>query len=165
MERADTEVLVHPFPPLYDADSEVLILGSFPSVVSRQQSFYYANRSNRFWSVLAQVFQEDITDRRAFCLAHHIALWDVIGSCRIHGSSDASITDITVNDIPSLVDQTEIRTVFTTGAKARDLYHANVVCSARHIALPSTSSANARMRLEDLVQEYRIIREVLDEES
>ena len=132
-----SERVFHTFGPVYDKDSRILILGSFPSVVSRQQNFYYANRSNRFWPLLADLFEEEITDRKQFCLDHHIALWDVIGSCRIDGSSDASIRDVEANDIGSLVKETRIHTVFTTGQKAADLYRKLVHCEIEHIALPS----------------------------
>jgi hypoxanthine-DNA glycosylase len=158
-----SEELVHPFPPLYDASSRILILGSFPSAVSRQQSFYYANATNRFWPIMEAVFETPIEDRRQFCLDRHIALWDVIYSCRIKGSSDASISDVKVNDIQKLIDETKIHTVFTTGAKAAKLYDEYVVCDAEHIALPSTSAANARMKLNDLAEEYAILREKLYE--
>lgn len=157
------EKLVHPFPAIYDTGSRVLILGSFPSVVSRQKSFYYANATNRFWPVMAELFDEEIYDRRQFCLDHHIALWDVIYSCTITGSSDASIEDVTANDVQGLLDKTKIKTVFTTGSKASQLYEKYVVCKAEHIALPSTSAANARMRINDLVEQYQIIREKLHE--
>jgi hypoxanthine-DNA glycosylase len=161
MENSD--MLIHPFPPIQCKDSKVLILGSFPSVVSRQQSFYYANATNRFWPVLSELFHTTIQDRRQFCLDHQIALWDVIYSCRIQGSSDASISDVTPNKIQELVNQTQITTVFTTGAKASQLYEKYVVCDAEHIALPSTSAANAKMRMTDLVQAYQIILEKLNE--
>ncbi|MCH3961085.1 MAG: DNA-deoxyinosine glycosylase [Solobacterium sp.] len=158
-----SEELVHPFPALYDASSRILILGSFPSAVSRQQSFYYANATNRFWPIMEAVFEMHIEDRRQFCLDQHIALWDVIYSCRIKGSSDASISDVKVNDIQKLINETKIHTVFTTGAKAAKLYDEYAVCDAEHIALPSTSAANARMRLSDLTEEYAILREKLYE--
>ncbi len=158
-----TERLVHPFDPVYDASSRVLILGSFPSVISRQQSFYYANKNNRFWPVLSSLFEEEIPaaneDRKRFCLAHHIALWDVIHACSIKGSSDASITDAEANDIASLLKKTKISIIFTTGKKASDLYDQYINVPLPKIALPSTSSANARMRLPDLKEAYSIIKE------
>ena len=158
-----SELLVHPFEPLYDENSEVLILGSFPSVVSRQQNFYYANSHNRFWPLMGMLFEEEITDREEFCHRHHIALWDVIYSCRIKGSSDSSIADVTVNDIAGLAEKTRIRAVFTTGAAASKLYQKYVDCSLPHYGLPSTSPANAAMRISDLYVKYRVIREGLDE--
>lgn len=157
------EKVVHPFDPLYDNESRILILGSFPSVVSRKQNFYYANRNNRFWPVMAELFQEEITDRREFMLRHHIALWDVICSCTITGSSDASIHDVKVNDIESLLKKTKIHTVFTTGAAAAKLYRKYTDIELEHIALPSTSGANAAMRLNDLVKAYEVILEKLYE--
>ena len=160
-----SERVFHTFGPVYDKDSKILILGSFPSVVSRQQNFYYANRSNRFWPLLADLFEEEITDRKQFCLDHHIALWDVIESCRIDGSSDASIRDVKANDIGSLVEKTAIRTVFTTGQKAADLYRKYVQCDIEHIALPSTSGANAAMSFAKLKERYQIILEKLYEEA
>ncbi len=161
----DTPVLVHPFPPLYDADSEVLILGSFPSVVSREQSFYYANPSNRFWRVLEGVFEEKITDRTSFCLKHHIALWDVIESCTIEGSSDSRIRNVRVNDFTGLLAETKIRHIFTTGALASRLFIRHTALETAFTPLPSTSAANARMREADLVKAYMIIREVLNHEE
>ena len=83
--------IIHPFEPVYDASSKVLILGSFPSVVSREKNFYYMNANNRFWKVMEALFQKEIHDKKQFCLDHHIALWDVIYSCTIEGSSDSSI--------------------------------------------------------------------------
>lgn len=159
------EKLRHPFGPVYDENSEVLILGSFPSVASRQQNFYYAHPQNRFWPVLSKIFEEEIDDRRAFCLKHHIALWDVIDSCRIEGSSDASIRDVRVNDIHELLEKTKIKAVFTTGGLASKLYQRYITEDVPHYALPSTSAANARMRMEDLLAHYRRIKEVLYEKA
>ena len=159
------EKIVHPFEPIFNPESRVLILGSFPSVVSRQQNFYYANKSNRFWPVLSKLFQEEIKDRRSFVLEHHIALWDVIHSCTITGSSDASIRDAVVNDISGLIAASNIKTVFTTGARASALYKKYVHADIEHIPLPSTSGANAAMRLDDLVKAYTVILEKLNEEE
>lgn len=160
-----SDLLYHTFGPVYDEHSEILILGSFPSVVSRQKNFYYANPGNRFWKVLSALFEEEITDRRQFCLDHHIALWDVIGSCRISGSSDASIHDVTANDIAGLVSRTAVRTVFTTGRKASDLYEKLIDCDVQHIALPSTSGANAAMSFDVLKDRYQVILEKLYEKT
>lgn len=157
--------IVHPFPPVYDENSRILILGSFPSVVSRELNFYYANRYNRFWPVLSALFDEEITDRKQFCLSHHIALWDVIHACRITGSSDTSIRDVTVNDIPGLVSKTKISCIFTTGRKASSLYDRYIHLDMEHISLPSTSSANASMRKEDLIRSYSVILEKLHEKE
>jgi hypoxanthine-DNA glycosylase len=162
---ADKTHVVHTLKPLIDPSSRVLILGSFPSVVSREKMFYYANPSNRFWPVLARIYDEEITDREEFCHRHHIALYDVIYSCWIHASSDSSIEVEKVNDIEGLIRKTDIQTVFTTGSTASRLYERYIQCHCEHIALPSTSSANARMRLDDLVRAYQVIREKTDEEE
>ena len=156
MER---EYQTHTLEPVCRRDSRVLILGSFPSVESRRAGFYYAHPSNRFWKVMSVLFEEDITDRREFCLKHGIALWDVIASCTIEASSDTSIRDIQVNPISELIRDTDIVRIVTTGAKARDLYRKYITVPVTHIALPSTSSANAAMSLEKLVKEYSVIKE------
>ena len=165
----EAEHIVHPFPPLYDRESRILILGSLPSVKSREQMFFYGHPQNRFWPLMAALYDEPVPggigENTAFVLRHHIALWDVIASCRIHGSSDASITDVVVNDIQSIVDKSQIKTVFTTGKKAADLYQKLVSCGAEHIALPSTSGANAAMSFPVLKEKYHIILEKLYEES
>lgn len=157
--------VVHTLKPLIDEKSRVLILGSFPSIRSREENFYYANPSNRFWPVLGRIFHEDITDREAFCHARHIALYDVIYSCWIHASSDASIEVDQVNDIEALIQGTDVHTVFTTGSASSRLYDRYIRCHCEHIALPSTSSANARMKLDDLCRAYEIIKEKTDEED
>lgn len=159
----DETRLYHELKPVFNRNSRVLILGSFPSVVSRREQFYYANRTNRFWPVLSAVFEEEITDRRQFCLDHRIALWDVIESCTIHGSDDASIRDVRPNDIDGLIKKTKVHTIFTTGRKAAALFRKYITVNAKHIALPSTSAANASMRLEQLIKEYQIVRSVIEE--
>ena len=159
------EILIHPFPPVYDKQSKVLILGSFPSVISRKNHFYYGHPQNRFWRVMEMVYEDSAADKMAFALRHHIALWDVIYSCTITGSSDSSIRNATANDIAGLVQKTKIRAAATTGGYASRLYERCVHLTIPHIALPSTSGANARMSLEELYREYRIIREITDEES
>ncbi len=155
------EAVVHPFEPVYDNTSKVLILGSFPSVISRKNAFYYGNPANRFWKIMALLFEEEIHEKKQFCLDHHIALWDVINTCSIQGSSDASIQDVSVNDIEGLIQKTQIKKVFTTGRKATDLYNKHVQCCLPCTYLPSTSGANASMHLEDLVDAYRILLEYI----
>lgn len=161
------EAVVHPFGPIFDSSSKVLMLGSFPSLVSRQQNFYYANPRNRFWPVLSAVFEEDcgtsIAERTAFLHRHHIALWDVIASCTIHASSDASIQDVQVNDIQQLIDQSQISHVYTTGSQAFHLYERYRPCTMDAVCLPSTSPANAKMKLEDLIPYYRVVRNDVEE--
>ena len=161
-------MMKHPFEPIYDKNSKILILGSFPSVVSRKQSFYYSNKNNRFWKIMPLLFNEKIGDsineRTEFLLRHHIALWDVIESCDINGSSDSSINNVKVNDIKGLLDKTDISTIFTTGKKAHELYIKYVYpqLGIEDINLPSTSSANARMKLDELVSTYGVILNTID---
>lgn len=149
--------IIHEFGPYFNKDSKVLILGSLPSVKSREEGFYYAHPKNRFWSTLALVYHETIPttidDKKQFLNQHHIALWDVIESCEIKGSSDSSIKDVTPNDILSILKQTEITTIFTTGRKAYQLY--NKYCYPKTkkeaIYLPSTSPANCPKNIEQIL--------------
>ena len=158
---AKIKKIVHPLEPIYDERSKVLILGSFPSVISRKDMKYYANKTNRFWSVMGALFEEEITDHVSFCHKHHLAMWDVIHSCTIEGSSDSSIKNVKTNDIAGLVHKSNIQLIVTTGKKAAVLYNQYIHLDIPHISLPSTSAANAKMRLEQLVNEYQKIKEVL----
>lgn len=151
------EVVYHTIKPVFDENSRVLILGSFPSVVSRKKDFYYANPQNRFWKVMEAIFREEIKDRKDFCHRHHVALWDVIASCSIQGSSDASITDVHINDIAGLLAKTRVHVIFTTGSKAYQLFDKYIRVNVPVIPLPSTSGANAHMSLAELTEKYRII--------
>lgn len=157
----------HPFPPLYDAQSKILILGSFPSVKSREQQFFYGHKQNRFWRVMAQVLQcavpQDIEEKRAMLLDHHIAVWDVIASCEITGSSDASIRDAVPNDLTCILNGADIRAVYTNGGKAHQLYRKYIfpVNGREDIPLPSTSPANAGYSLERLVEAWKVVGENL----
>jgi len=162
------ETVVHPLPPVYDAHSRVLVLGSMPSPRSRQEGFYYAHPQNRFWRVLAALFGEPPPqsngERRALALRRGIALWDVLASCEISGASDASIRAPVANDIRGILAAAPIRAVFTTGAAAAALYRRHIlpVCGREATALPSTSAANARASLEALIRAYAPLREALD---
>ena len=149
----------HEFPPYYNSDSEILILGSMPSVVSRKEGFYYMHPSNRFWRVLELVYGEKIIDKKSFLKAKKIALWDVISACDIVGSSDSSIKNVVVNDINSLVRDTHIKKIFTVGKKSDELYQKYLAykVNINWINLPSTSSANARYSLDDLVREFNVL--------
>ena len=151
------EHIEHTFAPVYDADSLVLILGTLPSVKSRENHFYYGHKQNRFWKVMEAIFREEIKDRKDFCHRHHVALWDVIASCSIQGSSDASITDVKVNDIACLLAKTRVHVIFTTGLKAYQLFDKYIRVNVPVIPLPSTSGANAHMSLAELTEKYRII--------
>ena len=159
--------VVHEFPPLFNKDSRILILGSIPSVKSRSEGFYYMHPKNRFWKVLEGVFEEKIVDKKAFCLSHHIALWDTCASCEIHASSDASIKDIVPNDLSIIFKEANISQVFTTGKKAHQIYQKYLfpIYQKEDICLPSTSPANAKMSLEKLIVEYQIIKETISKFS
>ena len=152
--------VTHELEPFYDYDSKILILGSIPSIKSRELGFYYMHPSNRFWQVLELVFNEKIIDKKAFLTKHHLALWDVIKECDIKSSSDSTIKNVIVNDIKKLLNKTKINKIFTTGSKADSLYQKYLYpqTKIKNIALPSTSSANAKMKLEDLVEKYQILK-------
>lgn len=157
----------HTIAPVFDRDSRILILGSFPSVKSREQQFFYGHKQNRFWRVMAQVLAcavpEDIPQKRAMLLAHHVALWDVIASCEITGSSDASIRNVRPNDLTEILTQADIRAIYTNGGKAYELYRKYIlpVNGREAQLLPSTSPANAGYSLEKLTEAWRVIREEL----
>lgn len=148
---------VHPIPPLFAADSKILILGSFPSVKSRETMFFYGHPRNRFWCVLAAVFSDELPEtvgeKRAFLLRHRIALWDVIASCDIVNSSDAKIKNAAVNDISSILASAKIERVYVNGKTAAKLYekHIEPKTGIKAVPLPSTSPANAAVSLEALI--------------
>lgn len=148
--------VIHPIKPIYNNDSKILILGSFPSVKSRAENFYYAHPQNRFYQVLEIVFNDKIHDKTEFLLKHHIALWDVIKSCEIEGSSDASIKNVKVNDIAKIIKETKITKIYINGKKAYSLYQKYLANDIKipAICLPSTSPANATYSLDRLVKEY-----------
>lgn len=154
----------HNIPPLFDGRSEILVLGSFPSVRSRAEGFYYAHAQNRFWRTLAGVFREpvpaDVTEKKAFLLQHGIALWDVLERCEITGSSDASIKSAVPNDIPSLLSKSKIKRVYTNGKTAFTLYEKLVfpLTSIHSVLLPSTSPANAAVSPEELIEKWKAIK-------
>lgn len=155
--------MTHNIDPVYDNNSKILILGSFPSVKSREQQFFYGHKQNRFWRVMAQVLDcavpEDITQKRDMLLTHHVALWDVIASCEITGSSDASIRDVRPNDLSQIMSQADIRAIYANGSKAYQLYQKYIYpVNGREVKLlPSTSPANAGYSLERLVEAWSVI--------
>ena len=166
----EKESLRHPFPAVYAPDSRILILGSFPSVKSREQKFFYGHPQNRFWRVLAALLGTDVPQtveaKRAFLLEHRIALWDVIASCEIAGSSDASIRNAVPNDLTPILETASIRQIFTNGGTAHRLYrkYVNPLTGREDIPLPSTSPANAARSLGALVDAWEIVREALQTE-
>lgn len=160
-------MILHPFPPVFDKNSKILILGSFPSVKSREQCFFYGHPKNRFWNVIAAVMNEnvpaDISEKTDFLLKNHIALWDVIASCEITGSADSSIKSVVPNDLSYIFKESVIKAVFVNGRTAKKYYkkfqYADISMEA--ICLPSTSPANAVWTFEKLVDEWKIIKSFL----
>lgn len=158
----------HTFSPIYNEDSRILILGSFPSVKSRENHFYYGHPQNRFWKVLAKVLETDvpqtIEEKKTMLLENHIAIWDVIASCNIVGSSDTSIRDVEVNDFSKILEESNIHTIYVNGTKASELYHkyAEKKTGIQAIKLPSTSPANAAWKLERLYEAWKQIKEKLE---
>jgi len=148
----------HTFLPVYDENSKLLLLGSFPSVKSREQGFYYGHPQNRFWKVLAAVcgcaVPQTIEEKKSMLLANHIAIWDVIDSCDIIGSSDSSIKNVVPADIAGILPKTKITRIFANGKTAGKLYNKFVRESTgmEAVVLPSTSPANAAYSPEKLVE-------------
>ena len=188
--------LVHPIPPLYDKDSRILILGSFPSPKSREAQFFYGHPQNRFWKVMARVldwhgesgscpaggFSEggcsadcpvpadgpvfvpsSTEEKRAMLRSNHVALWDTIASCEITGASDSSITNVTPNDLSSILETAKIRAVFCNGAASHKLYMKYIfpVTGREAVKLPSTSPANAAWSVDRLTEAWRAVAEFL----
>ncbi|MBO7709083.1 MAG: DNA-deoxyinosine glycosylase [Lachnospiraceae bacterium] len=156
-----SEKHTHEFPPLFDAHSRILILGSFPSVRSREQQFYYGHPQNRFWRILAaltgEAVPENIPQKKMLALGHGMALWDVIDSCEIAGSSDSSIRNAVPTDLSVILDRCRIEKICTNGALARKLYlkYQYPETGIEPIALPSTSPANAAWSFERLLEAWR----------
>lgn len=158
---------VHPISPVYDTNSKILILGSFPSVKSREEMFFYGHPQNRFWRVISAVFGKcvptDIASKQELLLSCGIALWDVIASCDIEGSSDSSIRNVIPNDLSVILNTADIKQIYVNGKTAeryynkylRDKYGREAIC------LPSTSPANAAWSLEKLINEWKIIKDGL----
>ncbi|MDD3126984.1 MAG: DNA-deoxyinosine glycosylase [Candidatus Izemoplasmatales bacterium] len=154
----------HEFGPIINSDSQILILGSMPSVSSRKGSFYYLHPMNRFWTVLSAIYQldfvnADINQKRELLLKCHVALYDVIESCQINGSSDSSISNVYPIDLEQLFRIAPIHKIFLNGSKAFTLFK-KYFPNRLSIAFPllSTSPANAKFSLTDLVNQWRIIK-------
>ncbi len=162
------EPVIHPIPPLYDENSRILILGSFPSVKSREGRFFYNHPQNRFWKVTAAVtgapLPETIPEKREFLLSHNIALWDVLHSCTIKGSSDTSIKNAVPNDLTEILNKADIRQIFCNGTTAYKYFQKfqEKTLGREAICLPSTSPANAAFTLPHLVENWSVIAEYLD---
>lgn len=154
------ERIHHNFEPVYNEHSRILILGTFPSVKSREQNFYYGHPQNRFWKLMAalcdEAVPESIPEKKALLLRHGIAIWDVVASCEITGSSDSSIRNVVPNDISLLLRQAPIQRIGANGGKAAELYarYCQPTTGMECIKLPSTSPANAAWSLERLKNEW-----------
>ena len=164
--------ITHTIDPVFDGRSRVLVLGTMPSPKSREAGFFYGHPQNRFWRVMERLFdlpERSLVEngaRTGFLLEHRIALWDVLASCDISGASDASIANPEPNDLRRIIDVAPVTTVFTTGTKAAQLCRRfdGELLRERGIGLahlPSTSAANARMRLDGLVDAYGILKKEL----
>ena len=157
-------MISHPFPPLYNKESEILILGSFPSVKSREHMFFYGHPKNRFWKVVSAVFEcdesETVEEKKQFLYDNGIALWDVIASCEITGSSDSSIKNVCVNDISKILAEADIRQIFVNGKTAEKYFkkYTKSLINRDAVCLPSTSPANAAWNLNRLVEEWKVIK-------
>ncbi len=153
--------LLHPFAPVFDARSCALVLGSFPSVKSRENAFYYGHPQNRFWRLLAKLFSGDvpqtIAEKTEFLLLRRIALWDMVEACTITGSADSTLSAQRLNDVPALLRETGIRHVFANGLTAGKLYrtHLEKTSGVPILVLPSTSPANAAWSMDRLTVAWR----------
>lgn len=157
-------MIKHPIPPLFDDKSKVLILGSFPSLKSREQMFFYGHPQNRFWKVISAVFEqnvpESVDEKKELLLSSGIAVWDVIASCDIEGSSDSSIKNVVANDLKIILDNANIRQIFVNGKTAEKYFNKYISkeIDRKAICLPSTSPANAAWTVEKLVNKWKIIK-------
>ncbi len=176
-EKSDSQKIIHQIPPVWNSESEVLILGTMPSPKSREAGFFYMHPQNRFWKVLPAVFGEQliypnnspdreaaISERRDFLLRHHIALWDVLSSCQISGAADSSIKNAVPNNFHELFSHTKIKRVFCTGKTASTLWKKHCAKEYEELykltadCLPSTSPANAACSLGKLIESYKVLR-------
>ncbi|MCL2474722.1 MAG: DNA-deoxyinosine glycosylase [Chloroflexi bacterium] len=161
--QQNTIELTHPLEPLYDKNSHVLILGSFPSPASRKALFYYGHPQNRFWKVLSSVLNQELPpnnqEKKAMCLKYGVAIWDVLQSCKIKGAADSSIRKAIPNNLSFIFKTAPIKAVFTIGSTANILYNKFLKdkLGMQAIALPSTSSANNRYNMQDLIKAYQQI--------
>lgn len=154
---------LHEIAPVFNQNSKILILGSFPSVKSREGNFFYHHRQNRFWKVIAGVYgyavPDTIEEKKELLLANGIALWDVVASCEIEGSSDNSIKNVIPNDLSLVLKQADITKIYTNGATASRLYrkYCYEKTGMEDVKLPSTSPANAAFSLERLMEVWKVI--------
>ena len=158
---------VHPIPPVFDEKSKILILGSFPSVQSRETEFFYGHPQNRFWKVISTILGESlpttVDEKRELLLKHRVALWDVLASCDIDGSADSSIRNAAPNDISAILSTADVRAIFVNGKTAEKYYNRYIkpLTNRSAICLPSTSPANAATSFERLLDAWQRINDHL----
>lgn len=156
---------VHPIPPLFDKNSEKLILGSFPSIKSREAMFFYGHPQNRFWKLIAKIFDEEtpnsVEEKTKLILTHNLALWDSIHSCVITGSSDSSVKDVVANDLSVILNNSRVAQIFCNGALSHKMYMKYIYpqTKIKAVKLPSTSPANAAFSIDRLYEQWKIIAE------
>ena len=157
-------MIVHPIPPLFNEDSETLILGSFPSVKSREAEFFYGHPQNRFWAVVAEIYgcekPQTVEEKKKLVLENKLAMWDVIQSCEIEGSADSTISNVTANDLNIILQNSKVNRIFVNGKTAEKYYNKYTYpkTGIKAICLPSTSPANAAWNVERLVEAWKIIK-------
>ena len=161
-------LVTHELSPIYNKDAKILILGSIPSVKSREANFYYAHKNNRFWKIIEIIFNIKLNSKEEkikFLLNHNIALWDVFKECEISLSNDSTIKNYKLNDLNIILNNCKIKVIFCTGKKAYDSLISNFNTSIPIIYLPSPSSANAGYNMETLVAKYKIILDYLKKDG
>lgn len=157
-------MIIHPIPPLFSKESHTLILGSFPSVKSREAEFFYGHPQNRFWTVIAKIYGQvkplTVDDKKKLILENNLALWDVIESCEIEGSADSTINNVTANDLSIILNNSKIDRIFVNGKTAEKYYNKYTYpkTEIKAICLPSTSPANAAWSIDRLVESWKIIK-------
>ncbi len=157
-------MITHPISPLFNEKSETLILGSFPSVKSRESAFFYGHPQNRFWAVIAEIYgykkPQTIEEKKKLVLENKLAMWDVIESCEIEGSADSTITNVTANDLNVILENSKVDRIFVNGKTAEKYYNKYTYpkTGIKAICLPSTSPANAAWNIERLVEAWKIIK-------
>lgn len=157
------EHVVHPFGPLYDSQSKVLILGSLPSLKSREQNFFYGHPQNRYWPLIARLFgqktPQTVEDKKALVLSHNMAMWDTIYSCDIIGSSDSSIRNAVPTDLSAIINNSCVKHIFCNGNTSGSYYrkYQEPLLGIKAIVLPSTSPANAAWNFDRLFEAWKVI--------
>ncbi len=157
-------MIIHPIPPLFNEESETLILGSFPSVKSREAAFFYGHPQNRFWAVVAEIYgcekPQTVEEKKKLVLKNKLAMWDVIESCEIEGSADSTISNVTANDLSIILNNSKVDRIFVNGKTAEKYYNKYTYpkTGIKAICLPSTSPANAAWNIERLVEAWKTIK-------